>query len=298
MSTPEAERVRTAWLAPIEGVFRDLREDLFALPDFSYELEPGVIWRSKTKSDQRLIDDWFRFYQEYVAKDEIESARSADSALRSDTEHDNFPEKVTALILALSLHTRTPLAGWALHFDLNHDGEVTGQSGNPPSSRTLRLRGWNEAQPITRSVLLAVTRTYADVARIRALPDLGVGRSLGAYRGAISRGGFVDVVPILACASLEALVASDKSAVVIRRVIPRYASADPAEETLKSLYKLRHWFAHGATIPEMREADVRLRVLDDGLTVIKEILRAAYADQALVKAGESGVKAVRAYLDK
>lgn len=286
------------WLAPVEGVFRDLREgNPFDPPtDFARELEPGVTLRSLTESDERLIDDWFQFFERYVAEPEVESARAADLVLRSDMEPDGFPEKVTAFVLSLSLHTRTALTARALHFDLDDAGEVDRRLGHAPES-TFRLRNWQEAQPMLRVELGAVAETYPHLARIRRSPHLGQARSLGAYRAAVSRAGFVDAVPILACASLEALAATARSSKVIHRLVPRYVSEDSATQTLESFYRLRHWFAHGATIPEMRDAEVRLRLLDEGLAVVKEILLRAYSDHDLLKASESGVKAVRTYLD-
>jgi hypothetical protein len=142
-----------------------------------------------------------------------------------------------------------------------------------------------------------VAETYSQVARIRKSPDLGLARSVGAYRAAMSKSGFSDAVSILACASLESLVASYKSDVVIRRVA-RYVPTDSAAQKLERLYLLRQWFAHGATIRAMTERDVRDRTLADGLDVVKEILRTAYADERLMKAARSGVEAVWTYLGR
>jgi hypothetical protein len=288
---------RSVWLAPVERIFRDRHEgDLFTGPvPFSQELEAGLILRSPTMTDQQLIDDWFQAFEKYVAQPEIESAKEADLLLRSDGEHAQFLEKVISFVLALSLHSRTPLAARALQFHLGDDGNVANRSGFEPIT-TIRLPSWDEAESMTGAELRTVMETYPHVARVRNSSG-GMARSLGAYRAAITRSGLVDPVSILACASLEALVASDTSAVVIRRVT-RYASSDSADEKLEWLYKHRHWFAHGATIPEMKEPEVRWRTLDEGLAVVKDILRTAYADEELRKAAASGVKAVKRYLGK
>jgi hypothetical protein len=294
----EGGSARSIWLAPVEGVFGRLREAGLSRrqADFSLDLEPGIALRSPTDSDAQLLDDWFRTFEKYITEPEIESAKAADLVIHSDTEQRNFPEKVTAFVLALSLHTRSPLTARALHFDLNGEGNVDTRQGHEVNM-IRRMPNWDAEQVMERSELHGVAQTYPHVVRARESQH-SMARSLGAYRAAVSAA-FLDTVPILACASLEALVAADKSGVVIRRVVRRYAPEDDlAEEKLNSLYKLRHWFAHGATIPEMRESDVRDRVLDDGLATVKEILRAAYADDDLAKAADSGIKAVRACLDE
>jgi hypothetical protein len=111
---------------------------------------------------------------------------------------------------------------------------------------------------------------------------------------------FVDATPILLCAALEALAADFNSAVVIRRLVPRHlisSEESVARERLETLYLLRHWFAHSASIPRMSDIDSRKRALSEGVEVVKEILRAAVADDAFFEASASGVKAARIYLD-
>jgi hypothetical protein len=140
----------------------------------------------------------------------------------------------------------------------------------------------------------AVAATYSHVRRIRR-GDTGMARSFGAYRAAISSIGFADAIPVLACGSLEALTASDNRATVIQCLVPRYASEDVAA-TLERLYLLRRWFAHGADVPTMKEPEIRMRTLDQGLALVKQILRTAYADEALHKAALTGIRTVHRYL--
>jgi hypothetical protein len=64
-----------------------------------------------------------------------------------------------------------------------------------------------------------------------------------------------------------------------------------------SLYKLRHWFAHGAIIPEMKEPSARVQTLDDGFAAAKEVLRAACSDDGLLEAAPKGARSVERYLE-
>ena len=76
-------------------------------------------------------------------------------------------------------------------------------------------------------------------------------RSLGAYRAATSAHVFIDAIPILARASLEALTTTYKAEKVMARIVPRYIPEE-ARKPLEALYRLRQWFAHGADSPEVR----------------------------------------------
>jgi hypothetical protein len=67
--------------------------------------------------------------------------------------------------------------------------------------------------------------------------------------------GFVDAIPILACASLEALTATRRSEEVIARVVPRY-TPERVRPSLEALYRLRQWFAHGMNVQDMRDPEV------------------------------------------
>jgi hypothetical protein len=92
------------------------------------------------------------------------------------------------------------------------------------------------------------------------------------------------------------LAATHKSGKVIER-ITRYSSADDASSRLETFYRLRQWFAHGADIPEMRDVEIRLTTVENGLLLVKEIILGALQDQDLFAAASSGVKAVKTYLD-
>lgn len=306
-TVPAAEKPRGIWLAPIKGVFFSPFErwaNPFEEDTFECQVEPGVQWRSTTDVDRALMTDWFDFFKDNHSRHESESTTSADTVLRSVEPglieaQEDIQSRLIAFTLALSLQTRTPLAARLLRFELEETAEqrFLPHSGYPPTE-TVRLAGWPLQQQLGRSQLEAVPESYAAVWRIFQQPiEHGVRRCLGGYRGAVASLGFLDAIPILACASLEALSATHKSGKVIERVA-RYSSAEDATSRLESLYRLRQWFAHGADIPEMREPGVRITVVEDGLSLVKEIILAAVKDSELFDAASSGVKAVKNYLER
>jgi hypothetical protein len=305
-TAPPAERPRGIWLAPMKGVFFSPSErwaNPFEEETFECAIEPGIKWRSRTEEDQALMVDWFDFFKEVHAQSQKDSMIWADTILRSTEpgfidSFDEIPSKIIAFILAVSLRTRAPLRTQLLRFELEETPEerFLPHSGNHPTE-TMRLRGWPGQQQLGRSELEAVPDTYARVWKIFQLPiEHGLRRCLGAYRAAIASLGFVDAVPILSCAALEALAATHKSGKVIER-ITRYSSADDASSRLETFYRLRQWFAHGADIPEMRDVEIRLTTVENGLLLVKEIILGALQDQDLFAAASSGVKAVKTYLD-
>jgi hypothetical protein len=68
-------------------------------------------------------------------------------------------------------------------------------------------------------------------------------------------------------------------------------------QALRSLYKVRHWFAHGAPILEMKDPTTRVETIGEGLSAVKEVLLAAYADDNPFAAAAKGAASVRKYLD-
>jgi hypothetical protein len=306
-TVPQAEHPRGTWLVPISGVFFDAREKYpnpFGPPQpFSNELEAGVLWRSATEDDRNRMIEWHEFFREFHAESESELIAGADSVLspaRSSLleQQSDVPARLDAFIIALSLYMRVPLVAQFLRFEIEEspDERLLPHSGNT-AVKTVNLPGWDGGQPITHSTISAAG-TYPDVKRIRDQPlDNGLARSIGAYRAATSSHVFIDAIPILACAALEALTGTQRSGRVIDRIIPRYASFEHAGRRLDALYRLRNWFAHGADIPDMRDPRVRVSTLDEGLEAVKEILRAAMADLELLAAAEKGTSFVSDYLD-
>jgi hypothetical protein len=288
-------------------VFLDSREkfsDMFGPPEpFSLALEPGVYWRTATDDDRASLADWHEFFREFHSQSESESMTTADSVLSPDRpsvleEMGGVPAVIDAFMIALTLHTSAPLAAQLSRFEIEETPQekLIPNSGNR-AVQTVRLPGWAEAQPITRATIGAVVTTYSDAKRVRDQPiDNGMTRSLGAYRAATSAHVFIDAIPILACASLEALTTTYKAEKVMARIVPRYVPEE-ARKPLEAFYRLRQWFAHGADIPEMREQEVRFRTLSEGLLAVKSVLRAAIADPDLFTAAGAGVKAVREFLD-
>ena len=308
-TVPQSEHPRGIWIAPIKGVFQDVFErwaDHFNETTFSIELEPGIVWRSTTSEDRSRLTDWFDFYQEFHAPDEAQSViQGADSVL-SPTEPGPLEERghayarLVGFVTALSLHTAVPLNGRLLSFEIEESPEarVLPVGGFHPIETT-RLRTWGNRlqEPLPLSRMEEVPPTFQAV--MRALDqtiDHAFLRTISAYRGAVSRQVFMDAIPILTCASLEALTGAYKEDAVIRRLVPRYVP-DADRSHLEQLYRLRHWFAHGAAIPEMRDPTVRDQTLDKGLALTKEILRTALADEDLFNAATSGTRTLGRLLD-
>jgi hypothetical protein len=246
--------------------------------------------------------DWYDFFGEFHADRESDSLVGADLLLSPDKpslleELESVGGALDAFLISLSLHTRTPLTWQLMRFEIEEsaEGALIPHSG-ARLGRGVQLRSWRLAQPITRTTIAAVVETYPSVRQVRGDPlDNGLARSLGAYRAATSSQTFIDAVAILACASLDALTVTHRSEDVIARVVPRYVPED-VRPHLEALYLLRHWFAHGAKVPEMKDPEVRFRTLDQGLQAVKDALRAAFADPELLAAARSGVKAVKAHL--
>lgn len=303
---PPSERPEGIWFAPIKGVFFSPFEkwaNPFEEDRFEFQVEPGVEWRSTTEEDRGLMVDWFDFYREAHSTNVSQSMTWADTVLRSteasviEDQHAT-PSKVIAFMLALSLRTRAPLSTQLLWFELEQtpNERFLPHSGYP-RIETVRLAGWPLQQQLGKSELAAVPDTYAAVWKIFQQPiEHGLRRCLGAYRAAVASVGFVDAVPILACAALEALAAAHKSGRVIERVT-RYSSTKDAASGLASFYRLRQWFAHGADIPEMRDLEVRVTTVEAGLSLVKEIIVAALQDSHLFAAATLGGKAVKDYLE-
>ena len=308
-TVPRAENPRGIWLAPIDRVFHDTKEkyggDPFGPPQpFSIPLQPGIDWRSATDGDKASMEDWYKFYGAFHAENEVESLAASESvvspnepsALKDFGDAHNI---LPSFVIALSLHTRVPLAAQLLRFEIKEtpEGKLLPDSGNW-AIQTVRLPGWQEAASLSLATMQAIAATYSNVKDIRDNnpEDNGMARSIGAYRAATSVHTFIDAIPILACASLEALTATFNKDRVTARVIPRYAP-EKERPRLKRLYQLRQWFAHGADIKAMRKPEVRLRTLDEGLAVVKSVLQAALADSDLTTAAAKGTGAVQAFLD-
>lgn len=304
---PPSERPEGIWLAPIKGVFfspfekwtNPFEEDRFECP-----IEPGVEWRSTTDEDRALMVDWFDFYKEAHSTNVSQSMTWADTVVRStepsviEDQH-GTPVKVNAFLLALSLRTRAPLSTQLLRFELEQtQNERFLPHSGYPRIETIQLSGWPLQQQLGKSEMATVPDTYATVWKVFQQPiEHGLRRCLGAYRAAVASVGFVDAVPILACAALEALSATHKSGKVIERVT-RYSSTEDAASRLASFYRLRQWFAHGADIPEMRDFELRITTVESGLTLVKEIIVTALQDSDLFAAATLGGKAVKDYLEE
>lgn len=306
-TVPPAERPRGVWLAPVKGVFyspferwaNPFEEDLFDI-----SVEPGIQWRSTTADDRERMTDWFDFYKDAFSKDQRDRMNSANTVLRA-VEPDFIDQmadiggRVVAFTLALSLKTSAPLASQVLRFEMEESAErrLFPHSGNSVAE-TMHLPGWSLQQELGRSQLEDIPPVYLAVWRAFEQPvDHGMRRCLGAYRAAIASKGFVDAVPILACSALEALCATHKSGTVINRLARYSGSGDTTTTRLERLYRVRHWFAHGADIPEMRDQQVRIAVIEDGLRVVKQIILSALQDTRLFDAGRAGPRAVKAYLE-
>ena len=301
---PPADPPLLIWRAPLRGVFQDQREgDPFNVTTFSRQLEAGVVWRSTDEDDREMMSDYFDFYAEGHAAAEADAMIYSASVLSSEEPGlgSNFGPGLglDTFINALSLHTAAPLSIQLLRFEIETSDEVRiFPNSGTRLFRTVHLPSWGAApfqQPIGTTTIDAVADSYPRVKLVlEQSEDHGLRRSLGAYRAAISDHTFIHAIPVLLCASLEALAASYKEASVLSR-IARYAPEE--SKTLESLYKLRHWFAHGATIPEMKDPAVRIETLDKGIALVKEILVRAYADTDLFEAAAQGAPAVKGYLD-
>ena len=304
-TVPAAERPRGIWLAPVKGVFYSpferwadpSEEDLFDI-----SVEPGIQWRSTTADDRERLTDWFDLYKDNYSKDRRERLLWANTVLRAlkpdfIDQMADVGGRVVAFTLALSLKTSAPLASHVLRFEIEESagGRLLPHSGNR-AAETIQLPGWPLQQQLGRSQVEEIPPVYAAVWRAFEQPvDHGMRRCLGAYRAAITSKRLVDAVPILACAALEALSATHKSGTVIDR-LARYSGSGDATKRLERFYRVRQWFAHGADIPEMRDRQVRMNVIEDGLRLVKETILSALQDIALFEAGKAGPKAVKAYL--
>lgn len=306
-TVPQAENPQGVWLAPIKGVFHDALErwaNPFEEDTFSVELESGVLWRSTTPEDRVHLTNWFDFYKGSHADQETQSVtQGADSVLSPTRPHliadtkDFFP-RLAAFIVALSLHTTAPLSGRLLLFEIEEAAERRHLPiGGYRPIETTRLPGWTLQQPITKALIAEIPATYAGVIRVfDQTSDNSLLRSLGAYRAAISSLEFMNAIPILTCASLEALTAASKTAIVLDRLANRYDSAAHGRSELEAMYMLRHWFAHGAAIPGMNDGAARVTALVEGLAIAKAVLRQALADDELFEAANAGGKAVKQLL--
>jgi hypothetical protein len=302
--------IKLRWLAPIRGIFQDLHERWVTpwqeQPMEPLTLMPGVEWRAATDEDRRLMGGWFSFYEQFVARDEAERLTGADSVLSGEDtlsqeearKRNPFPI-VLPFIIGASLHTECFLRTQWLRFDQQSDGTFRPHSGGP-AIRLARLESWPLQQRTTAEDRRQIAETFQFVKRAFEVPhEHSFLRAVGAYRVAMTST-FVDATPILLCAALEALAGDFNSAVVIRRLVPRYLTSTEdsvGRERLEALYLLRHWFAHSALIPKMSDMESRKRALSEGVEILKEILRAAVADDSFFEASASGVKKARAYLD-
>lgn len=230
-TTPPSEHPRGMWIAPIKGVFRDVAErwaDPFNEATFSIELEPRIVWRSTTPEDRSRLADWFDFYQEVHAPNEAHSViEGADSVLSATEpgaldERDHAYPVLVGFVTALSLHTAIPLNGRVLSFEIEDSPNArTLPVGGSHPIETTSLRTWGARlqEPLLLSRMEEVPPTFRGVMRaFDQTIDHAFRRAIGAYRGAISRQVFMDAIPILTCASLEALSGAYKEEGVVRRL--------------------------------------------------------------------------------
>jgi hypothetical protein len=295
------------WLAPVRGVFIDAREryprghEVEGVALDPLPLEGGVEWRlSPSDAERELMERWFEFYRDGVAKVEATDFVHADTVLVGAPFplNESMPPFVTSFVIAASLHVDSRVRSRMLLFD--HSGGEWQPHSAASMEQFTRLQNWSPQRPVQPETREAITRTYVAVRR-------GVARglehpfflALAGYRMAASSG-FSEVTAILLCSALEAIAADDESGVVTRRLVPRYLdSTEPseAEGRLADLYLLRHRFVHSTLIPRMGDAKVRAQALSEGYAVVKEILRNAIADDRLGDTAAQGVRNARQFLD-
>jgi hypothetical protein len=308
--TSADEPLRLRWLVPIRGIFQSVYErwadPWLDAPMPPLSLETAVTWRLANEGDREAMNAWFSFYNEYFSPDDANTYSSSETLLEGEDTLTRLEaagrttagDVALAFVLAASLHTQSHLRVRWLRFERREE-RLLPHSGGPPVEFSV-LPGWDLAQGLRLEERDRIVRSYAHVRR--AFPsesDHSFRRALGAYRVAMTSR-FLDATAILLCASLEALAADDEASVVSRRLIPRFLSvteAAQAEDVLKRLYLLRHWFAHSILIPLMREKETRLTTLRDGAALVKEILASALADDSFFDVSARGVREARAYLD-
>jgi hypothetical protein len=300
---PPSDPPLLTWRVPVGGVFQDQGEgDPFTESMFSRELEAGVVWRTTTKTDREIMSIFYDFYTESHAVVDADAMIWADTLLASEEPGVELAPGLSpdAFVNALSLHTEAPLRIQVLRFEV----EISDEERILPHLghrlfRTVHLPSWGTQgfqQPIGMTTIDAVRNTYPNIKRLlEQSEENGLRRSLGAYRAGVAEAAYIHAIPVLLCASLEAIAVSYKESAVIQR-LARYAPE--ASGTLESLYKVRHWFAHGAPIPEMKDPIARIQTIGKGLAAVKEILIAAYADDELFEAAKQSGSSVTKFLDE
>jgi hypothetical protein len=271
------------WLAPVSGIV-DINER-FPSP-FGEEqqldpvpLEDGVTWHlSPTERHRSLLRRYYDFYGDFYAASEAEIHVDADTVLEGDPALAEAPMEpyVLCFVMAASLHLDGAISSHMLRFQI--DGEARPHSGFPKLEAT-RLSEWPEGTVIDVPTASLIAETYRNVRRAFARPQEHPSRRFAAAYRAAMGSTFVDPIPVLLCASLEAIAGSYKERQVIPRLLQYATSLDVNEvrRRLKRLYKLRHWFAHSAAIREMQSASNRATALQEGYPLAKEIVRNALA---------------------
>jgi len=293
---------------PIGGMFPSLFHYAPGMTDAEFErmLAPGCTWRRTSEADHESIRGWFEFFKEWhsdeaASRGEYEPTLLAtDVPVPEDEEHmREWGYLITSFVLAATLCTEhIALRYQTMRFTFD-DGKQFPRSGTN-RFETLRLASWGApaAEEITPLLADAIVRLVPFVQRALRQPmEHRIARALTAYRVATSSIRFSDPLPAMLCASLEALTGSRKEGQVLRRIGAFVQSVD-AQDRLRRLYLNRQWFAHGADVPAMREVSAREQSLDEGLTVVKEIMRNALVDDELFDAAFGKPRDVARYLEE
>jgi hypothetical protein len=297
------------WRCPVRGIFLDIRDfdPRQEIAAMSHVLEDGVVWRRTTPTDQREVESWFEFFRDFHSKEDASRQAYAATMLVGQVPEEVSTEvwrrhsrQIQAFVVSATLMTRrASLQYQYLRFHAEPPHGVVAHSGGQ-ENRTVILPGWPSPhqEALLRSQVDGIVRVFPFVTRVLLQPrDHSFMRAVGAYRAAIGQTRYVDGIPVLLCACLEALTATSTSEKVVRRVASNFVASSDGQQKLERLYLLRHWFAHGLEIAEMRDPEVRDRTLEEGLAVVKEVVRNALMDDAFFEAATVGLRAARAYLD-
>jgi hypothetical protein len=302
-----AEVAQITIRVPIGGMFPSVFHFAPGMgPEFERTIGPGATWRRTTEADRELLAAWFDFYKDFHSAEDARRGEyeptvlATDEPIREDEEHMNdWGYLITSLVLAATLCTKhIGLRYQSMHFAVDSDRQRP--KAGTRRFETLRLASWGgpAAEEITPTLADAIVRLVPFVGRALRQPiDHRVARAVVAYRVATSSAHFADHIPVLLCASLEALTGSSKEGLVLRRVEGFVQSTD-AHDKLKRLYLNRQWFAHGADVPAMREVTARDRALDDGLTIVKEVIRNALLDDEFFDAAFGKPRDVAKFLEE
>jgi hypothetical protein len=307
MDAAESGRNQVTFRIPMGGMYPSLF-DFVDHPsggmEFERLLEPNCTWRAPSEADRTLIQEWFESFKDFHAREDTQRGTYARTVLVGETPEEwsepyvlDWGQRIASLVVAATLYTvQASIRYQSLHF--TYEGGAERPRGGARLFETLRLGSWPApyAEELKRPTVEAIVESYPFVRRaLKQPPEHRLARALMAYRIATSSTRFADHIPVMLCACLEALTASTKEGEVLD-LAQRYTQSMDSRETLQSLYKHRHWFAHGIEISEMSRPEKRMETLDAGLREVKEVLRNALLDDAYFELAGEHARAVRRYL--